>query len=334
MIKKVQFIPYKIVEGKPLYFVGRATHNGLWRLPTGHVGDDKGREQEAYIEGVKRELVEELGTSQWRNFFYTGQTNNFVAKNSSDPKRNGEVKELAFAFDITGSQLNVDKKEFSQYEFLEKDKAIEKLEYVWHKSSLLKTNETIVNQLYPKIFIICGSAGAGKGAITQALLKNRKLNLVKARTVTTREKRPNESSERIFVDKKKFNQMEANGELIEKNCYNGNWYGASKNEVDNILGLGKNALMEIDLNGVRSFKKLFANVYAIFLEVDLKDLKKRLVKRATESPEAIEKRMGIARIEIRHAGICDKIVKNIEGKMDLAVKEIESIIRSQKGQKK
>lgn len=76
MIKKVLIVPY-VYEGKKLkFFVGKGTHSGLWRFPTGHVGDKVEFSNESVTQGARRELGEELGIKNTKNFFfYRNQTN-------------------------------------------------------------------------------------------------------------------------------------------------------------------------------------------------------------------------------------------------------------------
>ena len=85
--------------------------------------------------------------------------------------------------------------------------------------------------------------------------------------------------------------MDKNGELIEKNLFGGYWYGSVKKNVGDVLDNLTNVIMEIDLNGVKSFQELFSNVISIFIKVDLKDLRQRLLDRdRSQNIEDIEKR--------------------------------------------
>lgn len=333
MIKKVLIIPY-ISEGDSLkFFVGKGSHSGYWRFPTGHVGDEPHFATESVAQGARRELAEELGIKDTKNFFFTGLKQNFTQIHT-DKKRHGAVEESVFAADISGLKVKLDKKEFDEYKLLDIDEALEILKYEPHKKFLVETNEKILHKEYPKIFLIAGPGGGGKGTIIKSLLSDSTINIAKARTATTRPKRPIETDERLFVGDDEFDAMDKNGELIEKNLFGGYWYGSVRKNVEDVLDNLTNVIMEIDLNGVKSFQKLFSNVISIFIKVDLKDLRQRILDRdPSQNIEDIEKRMAITKKEIHNFEICDFVVENKQGELDITVKKIKDIIRRNDGKK-
>jgi guanylate kinase len=231
-------------------------------------------------------------------------------------------------------EIALDKKEFSKYEFLPYDKALRTLGHQSHRVFLNKINDLIKNQEYPKIFLICGPSGSGKGAILNGIISNKSLKTEKSRTATTRKKRKGETDERLFVSDREFLKMEKSGELIEKNQYNGCWYGSPKRNLYEILDKGNNAILEIDINGVMSFKKIFSNVVSIFINVDLGDLRRRLESRATESDREIDRRIKIATEEIEMKDVCDFVVNNEYGKLDETISNISKIIEGDYNEKK
>ena len=171
MIKKVLIIPY-IGEGDDLkFFVGKGTHSGIWRFPTGHVGDEIKFANESIAQGARRELAEELGITNTRNFFFTGLKQVFTQIHT-DKKRNGAVEESVFATDVTGLNVKLDKREFDEYKFLNLDQALDILKYESHKKFLTETNKKILLKEYPKIFLIAGPGGGGKGTIIKSLLSD------------------------------------------------------------------------------------------------------------------------------------------------------------------
>jgi guanylate kinase len=333
MIKKVLIIPYKIENNEILYFVGFGEHAKKWKFPTGHIGDDPEFADETNHDGARRELAEELGIQYAKNFFFTGLEQSFFQWHE-DTKRNGDVKELAFAADITGSKIEVEKQEFSEYKFLNYKDALKILGHQAHRIFLNQTDKIIKNHRFPKIFLICGPSGSGKGAIVDRIIANKSLKTEKSRTATTRKKRPGETDERMFVSEEEFEQMDKAGELIEKNKYHDCWYGSPRKNLNDVLDRDHNAILEIDINGVISFKNIFSNIVAIFINVDLDDLRGRLEKRATESKEAIDKRINIAKTEMAKKDICDFVVDNEYGKLDYTIEKISKIIKGDYDEKK
>lgn len=179
------------------------------------------------------------------------------------------------------------------------------------------------------IFIISGPSGCGKGTVVEGLLKESEINLYWAKSYTTRPERESDKSEShyIFVDKKKFQDLEKNGEVLESNFYNGHWYGSSKSEIDNALANGKNALKEIEVNGAFNLKKQYPDAVLIFITTSLDNIKSRLTLRGQNTPEEINERLAIARREIEASKNYDYVVENPEGHPEKAIKKIENIIK-------
>jgi guanylate kinase len=317
MISKVAVVVYIMQNGKPLFFVGQRTekYNQIWQYVTGHCeGNESPRET------VLRELNEELGDVRTLNFIDLKDVNNF---SSSSGKR---YHEEIFAVEIDEVK-KLQEEEFQDFKWLSAPEAIELAHWPSHKKSIERVAQIIKEKKYPKIFIITGPSGSGKDTVINGLLECRELRLAKSRTATTRARRNGETNERIFVDESRFDEMFKSGELIERNMFNNNWYGASRSELINVLMSDKNAIMEIDLNGVISFKSIFSNVVAIFLRVEPDFLRQRLLDRGTEDKKTIEKRLLIAESEMENSSVCDYVVDNKQGKVNDTIKKVTEIIR-------
>lgn len=180
------------------------------------------------------------------------------------------------------------------------------------------------------IFIISGPSGCGKGTIVEALLKKPELNLYWAKSYTTRPERESDKSEHkyIFVDQNKFDELKSEGEILESNFFNHNWYGTSKSEIDKAQAEGKTIIKDIDVNGAFAFRKLFNNVKLIFITASLENIKARLIGRGQNSEAEITDRLKIAKQEIALSKDYDFIVENPEGHPEKAVEEIEKIIKN------
>lgn len=320
MIKKIQVIPYKIVNGEPLYFVAKRNGVNTFQPITGHVGDNI--DGEKIIEAAIREVNEESAISHFYNFI--NPKHNFTFMSASGKK----YIEYIFALEAGNQQIKLEEAEFESFEFLTFAQALKKLTWDSAKDALNLVNEKIVNKEYPKIFTISGAGGSGKETIIDELLKKIN-NIERAKTANTRPVRAGEQKPkkgRIFLSKEEFIKLDKTGEMIESIFFNGHWYGTPWKEIESILVKGKDIAIEIDVNGVTAFKKQFTNVISIFLWVELADLKKRLILRGQDSAKTIENRLKIAEDEMRRSKICDYIVANKEGKLEGAVGEVIEII--------
>lgn len=181
-----------------------------------------------------------------------------------------------------------------------------------------------------KIFIISGPSGCGKGTIIEALMKMPELNLVWAKSYTTRAERASDASEGhyIFVSEEKFKELEKCGEVLESNFYNDNWYGTAKSEFDQGLNKG-NVLKEIEPNGAFNLKKIYPDAVLIFITTSLENIKSRLIGRGQNTDKEIAERLEIAKNEIAQSKNYDFVVENPEGQPEKAIKEIEKIIQNQ-----
>ena len=100
-------------------------------------------------------------------------------------------------------------------------------------------------------------------------------------------------------------------ELLEWNEYAGTFYGTPRKAVEEKLEQGKAVILEIDVNGAFQVKRKIPDVNLVFIEAPaFEDLEKRLVGRGTEDPSRIEKRLKIAREELKLAEKFDKIIVN------------------------
>ena len=179
-----------------------------------------------------------------------------------------------------------------------------------------------------KVFIISGPSGVGKGTIVEAIIKNTSNNLYWAKSYTTRPERDSDKSEGhyIFIDEQKFKQLEKEGEILESNFFNGNWYGTSKSEIDQAAKKGKNILKEIEVNGAMRLKEILPDSILIFIKSPIEDIRVRLVSRGQNTNEEIEERLNTCRKELTYEKEYDYCVANPEGHPEKAIVEVEKII--------
>ena len=113
--------------------------------------------------------------------------------------------------------------------------------------------------------VISGFSGAGKGTIMKELIRQYPYFL--STSATTRKPREGEvdGREYFFHTKEEFEQMIAEGELIEWAEYVGNYYGTPKKAVEQQLAEGKDVLLEIEMQGGMLVKEQFPEAVLIFL---------------------------------------------------------------------
>jgi len=318
MKQKISAIVYKIKDGKPYYFVGKVPDSSIWKYVTGKV--EKG---EKPFEAARREIGEELGIYGFRNFFSLRKS--FVFGSGHE-----KIREYIFAQEIPKTKIKLEKREFSQYKFLPLEKAQELVYFDSHKRCLRLVDMALKEQNYPKIFVISGPSGSGKGSVLVGVLK-RVRNIKRVKTLMTRQPlRKDDKAGRQRVSVKEFFNLDCAGKLIEKNFYAGYWYGTPADSIEKIIESGKNAILEIDLNGMKALKKKYSNVVSIFLKANFEDLIKRIKSRGGCTEEEIQKRLSIAKKEIAESKICDYIILNKQGQLDKAIDQVIKIIKREK----
>ncbi|MDE5653738.1 MAG: guanylate kinase, partial [Muribaculaceae bacterium] len=117
------------------------------------------------------------------------------------------------------------------------------------------------------------------------------------------------------------------GDFVEwEEVYPGTCYGTLKSEVERVVGEGRNLIMDIDVKGGLNVKKYFGSrALTIFiLPPSLEELERRLRGRATDSEEALERRLGKARYELGFADDYD--VRVVNDDIDRASDEVADAI--------
>ena len=176
-----------------------------------------------------------------------------------------------------------------------------------------------------KFIVISGPSGVGKGTICNRLLNE--LNAWYSVSTTTRAPRDGEINgvNYFFVTKEKFENKIKEGEFLEYNVYNGNYYGTSKEIVVDKINEGINVFSEIDVNGAHNIKKVFPDALLIYIAPpSIEVLKERLISRGTESIEKINQRLEIAEKELKEVDFYDYVVINDD--LDKATDEVRNII--------
>ena len=183
-----------------------------------------------------------------------------------------------------------------------------------------------------KGFAIILSAPSGTGKTTLIKLLREKLPDLKfATSHTTREIRDGEKDGKdyFFTTKEDFENRIKNNEFLEWAEVHGSYYGTSLQSSEKHLEKGYNNIIELDVQGVKSLRKLeYTGIYLLILPPSMEELEKRLRKRGTETEESIKRRMKNAQEEIKHYKLYDYVLTN--NVVEDTVDDILSILNTER----
>jgi guanylate kinase len=166
-----------------------------------------------------------------------------------------------------------------------------------------------------KLIVFSAPSGSGKTTIVRHLLQQQELNLEFSISVTSREKRGNETEAKdyYFLSPEEFKSRIKSDAFLEwEEVYRDNFYGTLKSEVERIWTNGKHVIFDIDVSGGLRIKRKFPDqTLAIFVKPpSIDELKIRLKKRKTETQDKINMRIAKASAELATAPLFDCIVEN------------------------
>ena len=150
------------------------------------------------------------------------------------------------------------------------------------------------------LIVICAPSGAGKGCVISGLM-NCYDNAWLSISMTSRAIRSNDipGETYFFVSKEEFEERINNNVFLEYAMYNGNYYGTPRDKINEKLNEGKDVILEIEIQGALKVKELVPDAIFIFiLPPSMKELRRRLVNRGTDSMEKILDRFKTAYKEI------------------------------------
>src|SRR5262247_4580163 len=181
------------------------------------------------------------------------------------------------------------------------------------------------------MLVLSSPSGAGKTTLSRKLL-DKDDNVALSVSVTTRKMRPGEKDGRdyLFIDRKKFDVMVDNDELLEWAEVFDNYYGTPAKPVMDALAVGRDVLFDIDWQGTQQLRnKARSDLVSVFvLPPSIPELERRLRARAQDDYETIHRRMAKAADEMSHWAEYDYVVINRDIATSLI--ELKSILTAER----
>lgn len=183
-----------------------------------------------------------------------------------------------------------------------------------------------------RLVVLAGPTAVGKGTVSSYIRENH-ADVLLSVSATTRKPRPGEIDgvHYYFVSDDKFDSMIANSELLEwAIVHNSYRYGTPRPPIDVALAAGKRVLLEIDLQGARSVRKVMPEALLVFLlPPTWEELVRRLIGRGTEDAAEQSRRLETAKVELAAQDEFD--VKVINTEVSQAAQEVVELMDAPAG---
>ena len=182
------------------------------------------------------------------------------------------------------------------------------------------------------LVILSSPSGAGKSTLARRLMQwDPALSF--SVSATTRAPRPGEAdgTEYYFHTKYSFQDLVDKDEMLEHAEVFGNFYGSPKGPVQASIDEGRDVLFDIDWQGGQQVRESSLGKYALsifILPPSIAELERRLIQRAQDSNEVIERRMQKSRDEISHWPEYDYVLVNDD--LDQTEARLQTILSAER----
>lgn len=180
-----------------------------------------------------------------------------------------------------------------------------------------------------RLIIFSAPSGCGKGTMLKEILKceNYRCSI----SATTRKPRENEKDgvNYYFLTREEFEQKINENSFLEYAQYCDNYYGTLLSEVDDYLEKGIDVILEIEVQGALKVMAKRPDAVSVFVAPpSIKELRRRLKKRGTETNDVIEKRVAEATGEIAKIKNYNYVIVN--DVLENAVSDFHAIMRAER----
>jgi len=178
----------------------------------------------------------------------------------------------------------------------------------------------------PFLVVLSSPSGGGKTSIARRLLEDRD-DLGYSVSATTRAMRERERDgiDYHFLTEAEFIRRREAGEFLEWNMHFGHLYGTLRAEVERILSSGRNAVLDIEIEGARQIRASFPNALHLFvIPPSAGVLVERLVGRNTDAASAVRQRIARAGDELAAVNEYDYVIVN--DNLPHAVAQVKAIL--------
>lgn len=179
------------------------------------------------------------------------------------------------------------------------------------------------------LFVISGPSGAGKGTLVKALIEQVPDAWLSV-SATTRKPREGEVDGKHyhFLSSDQFDDLVRQDGFLEWAQVHSNKYGTPRAQVEQAIAEGKQAILEIDVQGAFQIKEKIPQSILVFIEPpSLEILEERLRGRGTETEDVIAARMSVATMELLEKIKYDIAIVNDD--LDVAAKELVDFVEKQ-----
>ena len=181
------------------------------------------------------------------------------------------------------------------------------------------------------MLVLSSPSGAGKTTLSRRLLAE-DAGVMLSVSVTTRKMRPGEVDGRdyYFIDRRAFQAMVENDELLEYAEVFDNSYGTPTKPVMEALATGRDVLFDIDWQGTQQLRdKARSDLVSVFvLPPSIPELERRLKARAQDDYDTILHRMSKAADEMSHWAEYDYVIVNRE--VEQAFADVKAILAAER----
>ena len=177
------------------------------------------------------------------------------------------------------------------------------------------------------LLVVSGPSGSGKDTVVKRLMEKHE-NIQLSVSATTRAMRPGEREgvDYYYMTVPAFERLIAEGRILEHTSYCGNYYGTPRDQVEARLARGITVVLVIEVEGAANIKRQYPGCATVFVTPpSMEELERRLRARATDSEEAIQKRLARAHEEIACAASYDHQLINDD--LDTCVEQLYQILR-------